>query len=125
MKALPIAISAIALTLTSVTFAATVATDRMGDKTVTRAEAEARAREVFARLDVNHDGKLDKADREGRDLSAEERHRFDRTERQVKRLEVDIDDLEGDETTAEETEELRIEREGFATYLESFEGARA
>jgi len=40
--------------------------DPMGDKTVTRAEAAAKADEVFARLDANHDGKLDKADREAR-----------------------------------------------------------
>jgi hypothetical protein len=66
MKALPIAISAIALTLTSVTFAATAAPDKMGDKTVTRAEAETRARDAFAKLDLNRDGKIDKADREAK-----------------------------------------------------------
>lgn len=40
--------------------------DSMGDKTVTRAEAETRAREAFAKLDVNNDGKIDKADREAK-----------------------------------------------------------
>lgn len=38
----------------------------MADKTVTRAEAEARAGEHFAKADVNKDGKLDQADREAR-----------------------------------------------------------
>lgn len=38
--------------------------DPMGNATVTRAEAQARAAEMFARLDVNKDGKLDKTDRE-------------------------------------------------------------
>lgn len=38
--------------------------DPMGDKTVTRAEAQAKAEDMFAKMDVNHDGKLDAADRE-------------------------------------------------------------
>ncbi|MFM5929882.1 MAG: hypothetical protein ACKOPQ_03135 [Novosphingobium sp.] len=38
----------------------------MADKTVTRAEAQAKAGEHFAMMDVNKDGKLDKADREAR-----------------------------------------------------------
>lgn len=38
----------------------------MADKTVTRAEAEAKAGEHFAKADVNKDGKLDQADREAR-----------------------------------------------------------
>ncbi|MFM6931658.1 MAG: EF-hand domain-containing protein [Novosphingobium sp.] len=38
----------------------------MADKTVTRAEAEARAGEHFAKADVNKDGKLDQADRAAR-----------------------------------------------------------
>jgi Ca2+-binding EF-hand superfamily protein len=37
--------------------------DPMGDKTVTRAEAQAKAEEHFAKMDVNKDGKLDAADR--------------------------------------------------------------
>jgi len=40
--------------------------DPMGDKTVTRAEATAKAGEMFDKMDANHDGKLDKADREAR-----------------------------------------------------------
>lgn len=38
--------------------------DADGDGVITRAEAQARATELFAKLDVNKDGKLDKADRE-------------------------------------------------------------
>ncbi|MEJ6010716.1 EF-hand domain-containing protein [Novosphingobium aquae] len=41
-------------------------TGPMADKTVTRAEAETKAGEHFAKADVNKDGKLDQADREAR-----------------------------------------------------------
>ena len=37
--------------------------DPMGDKIVTRAEAQTMAAEEFAKLDANHDGKLDQSDR--------------------------------------------------------------
>lgn len=40
--------------------------DRPEARTQTRAEAQARAEAMFARLDVNKDGKLDRADREAR-----------------------------------------------------------
>lgn len=40
--------------------------DRREARTETRAEAQARAEAMFARLDVNKDGKLDRADREAR-----------------------------------------------------------
>ena len=70
MKALSIAISAVALAGAGVALAAAEApaphNTMMGDKTVTRAEAEARARAAFDKLDVNHDGKIDKADREAK-----------------------------------------------------------
>lgn len=45
----------------------------MGNETMTRADAEAKAGEVFDRMDANHDGKLDRADR-----SARIGERFDR-----------------------------------------------
>lgn len=38
--------------------------DPMGAATVTRAEAQAKAADMFARLDTNGDGKLDQADRD-------------------------------------------------------------
>ena len=37
--------------------------DPLGDATITRADAEAKAAALFAQLDLNHDGKLDPADR--------------------------------------------------------------
>lgn len=37
--------------------------DPMGGKTVTKAEAAAKAAEMFAKMDVNNDGKIDQADR--------------------------------------------------------------
>ena len=37
--------------------------DPMGDKTVTKVEAQAKAAEMFAKMDTNNDGKLDQADR--------------------------------------------------------------
>lgn len=40
--------------------------DPMAGKTVTKAEAQAMAADMFAKMDVNGDGKLDKADREAR-----------------------------------------------------------
>ena len=40
--------------------------DPMAGKTVTRAEAQTRAAEMFARMDANKDGKLDKAEWQAR-----------------------------------------------------------
>ena len=57
--------------------------DPMGDKTVTRAEAQARAAEEFAKLDANHDGKLDQSDR------AE--HREERKEARFEMLDTNKD----------------------------------
>ena len=37
--------------------------DPMGDKTVTKADAQAKAAEMFAKMDTNKDGKVDQADR--------------------------------------------------------------
>ena len=37
--------------------------DPMGGKTITKAEAAAKAAEMFAKMDTNNDGKLDQADR--------------------------------------------------------------
>lgn len=47
--------------------------DKMGDKTITRAEAQAKSAEMFDRMDANKDGKLDQADR-----AAHEGEMFDR-----------------------------------------------
>jgi Ca2+-binding EF-hand superfamily protein len=40
--------------------------DTNGDGTITRAEAQARAQQMFAMMDANKDGKLDQADRDAR-----------------------------------------------------------
>ncbi|MEY4160128.1 MAG: hypothetical protein RLZZ136_749 [Pseudomonadota bacterium] len=63
MKKLALALSTAALAYAGIASAAPQG-DPMGDKTVTRAEAEAKARAMFDKLDVNHDDKLDRADRE-------------------------------------------------------------
>lgn len=49
--------------------------DPLGDKTVTSAEAQAHAAAMFAKMDINKDGKLDAADREARQMA-----RFDRAD---------------------------------------------
>ncbi|MDE2596514.1 MAG: hypothetical protein KGL44_06535 [Sphingomonadales bacterium] len=70
MKKLTLGISAAALALAGV--AGLAFADDMpgrgmgGDKTVTRAEAQAHAAQMFDRMDVNKDGKIDAADRDAR-----------------------------------------------------------
>ena len=66
MKRLTLAVSALALVATgsAVAFAADAPAHR--DQALTRAEAQAKAGQLFDRLDVNHDGKLDAADRAAR-----------------------------------------------------------
>lgn len=67
MKKLTLGISAIALALAGAAIAAEAPTPPAApDKVLTRAEAKTRAEEAFAKLDINHDGKLDKADRTAR-----------------------------------------------------------
>ena len=55
--------------------------DPMGDKTVTRAEAQAKANDMFAKMDANKDGKLDQADRQA--------HRAERRDAMFARLDID------------------------------------
>lgn len=43
--------------------------DPMGDKTVTRAEAQTHAAAMFTKMDVNKDGKIDAGDREARQMA--------------------------------------------------------
>jgi Ca2+-binding EF-hand superfamily protein len=71
MKSLTLGLSVAALALAGVACAQSPSgapdrprIDANGDGIVTRAEAQAAAAQVFAKLDVNHDGKIDKADRE-------------------------------------------------------------
>ncbi|MBA3053949.1 MAG: hypothetical protein FP826_03240 [Sphingomonadales bacterium] len=69
MKRFTLALSAAALALGGVAAGAAYAqqhrmmADPMGDATVTRAEAQAKAAAMFDQHDVNQDGKLDQADR--------------------------------------------------------------
>ncbi len=69
MKRFTLALSAAALALTGAAAGAAYAqqhrmmADPMGDATVTRAEAQAKAAAMFDQHDVNRDGKLDQADR--------------------------------------------------------------
>jgi hypothetical protein len=51
--------------------------DPFGTATITRAEAQAKAAEIFTRLDANKDGKLDQADRAAR-RAARDAAAFDR-----------------------------------------------
>lgn len=92
MKPLFLGISTAALAIAGAAYAATApgdaapATAAPGhghgpganrDRVITRAEAQDQAAKVFARLDANHDGKLDRSDREA--LRAQRQQaRFDR-----------------------------------------------
>ncbi len=65
MKKYLIGISALALGLAGAAYAADEMPggDPLGDKTVTKAEFLAKGTAMFDKMDVNHDGKLDQADR--------------------------------------------------------------
>lgn len=76
MRKLTLTLSAAALAVTGVAYAAPGAGGPGGfdrDAPVTRAQAETRANAMFDRIDFNKDGKLDQADREARKAQ-----RFDR-----------------------------------------------
>jgi len=68
MTKLTMAISAAALAVGGVAYAQMPdghpKMDTNGDGVITRAEAQAHAEQMFDRLDVNHDGKLDQTDRQ-------------------------------------------------------------
>jgi Ca2+-binding EF-hand superfamily protein len=70
MRKVSLAISAAALAFGGIAYAQMPMDhpkiDSNGDGVITRAEAQAGAAAMFARLDVNKDGKLDKSDREAR-----------------------------------------------------------
>lgn len=67
------------MSLTALTFAGTAYAQQAGrsDAATTRAEVEARSAAMFARMDVNKDGKVDQADRQAR-RAASQSARFDR-----------------------------------------------
>lgn len=81
MKKIALAFSAAALALAGAAYAAPdgppppeggmamhrpMMADPMGDKVVTKAEFEAHAKAMFDKMDVNHDGRIDKGDREAK-----------------------------------------------------------
>ena len=70
MKKLTLGLSVAAFALAGAAYAAPTATN---NGTLTRAEAQAHATEMFAKMDANKDGKLDSADRQARQNA-----RFDR-----------------------------------------------
>ena len=64
MKKSLIGLSLLALSLANGAYAAEpMPGDPLGNKTMTKAEFQAKGAEIFARMDANHDGKLDQADR--------------------------------------------------------------
>ncbi len=67
------------MSLTALTFAGTAYAQQAGrgDAATTRAEVEARSAAMFARMDVNKDGKVDQADRQARRVASQSA-RFDR-----------------------------------------------
>jgi EF hand len=74
MKKIAIGLSLGVLALSGTAFAAQAwARGHDNDRTSTRAEALTRSEQLFARLDVNKDGKLDPADREARRAAAFDR----------------------------------------------------
>ena len=77
MKKTLIGLSALALALAGAAHAqdAMPGGDPLGDKTVTKAEFQAKGAAMFDKMDANHDGKLDTADR-----SAHEGQMFDRAD---------------------------------------------
>jgi len=66
MKKITLGLSALALALSGAAIAVAAPHMMHEGKTLTRAEAQAHAEAAFAKLDLNHDGKLDKADRSAR-----------------------------------------------------------
>ena len=74
MKKIAIGLSLVALGVAGTALAEQSAAPGPGnDRTTTRAEAISRAGQMFSRLDVNSDGKLDPVDREARRAAAFER----------------------------------------------------
>ena len=77
MKKSLIGLSALAFALAGTAYAAEAMPggDPLGDKTVTKAEFQAKGAAMFDKMDANHDGKLDAADR-----AAHESQMFDRAD---------------------------------------------
>ncbi len=63
MKKITLGLSLVALSIAGVAYADHHDSDADGNRSVARAQAQAHAAAMFARMDVNKDGKLDAADR--------------------------------------------------------------
>ena len=75
MKKIALGLSLAALSIGSIAYAANHdGPDADGDRTVTRAEAQAHAAEMFAKMDANKDGRLDQADRAAHESSMRDEH---------------------------------------------------
>jgi Ca2+-binding EF-hand superfamily protein len=65
-KKLAIGLALGAMAVAGAAYAEQGVANRDPNRVITRAEVQAKAAQMFARLDVNHDGKLDQADRDAR-----------------------------------------------------------
>ena len=75
MKKLALGLSLAALSIGGVAYAAHHdGPDADGDRTVTRAEAQTHAAEMFARMDVNKDGRIDQSDRTAHEIAMRNEH---------------------------------------------------
>ncbi len=75
MKKFALGLSLAALSIGSIAYAAHHdGPDADGDRTVTRAEAQAHATEMFAKKDFNKDGRIDQADRTAHQIAMRNEH---------------------------------------------------
>ena len=75
MKKLALGLSLAALSIGGVAYAAHHdGPDADGDRTVTRAEAQTHAAEMFAEMDVNKDGRIDQSDRTAHEIAMRNEH---------------------------------------------------
>lgn len=75
MKKFALGLSLAALSIGGVAYAAHHdGPDADGDRTVTRAELQTHAAEMFAKMDVNKDGRIDQADRSAHEIAMRNEH---------------------------------------------------
>ncbi len=75
MKKIALGLSLAALSIGGVAYAAHHdGPDADGDRTVTRAEAQTHAAEMFAKMDVNKDGRIDQVDRTAHEIAMRNEH---------------------------------------------------
>lgn len=75
MKKFALGLSLAALSMGSIAYAAHHdGPDADGDRSVTRAEAQTHAAEMFTKMDVNKDGRIDQADRTAHEIAMRNEH---------------------------------------------------